>query len=129
MTLLKLYALYKQGSDGDAEGKRPGFTDMVGRAKFDAWAALKGTGAEDAMQQYVDLIEEYEQIGYNIYARAPASVIKSIQHQHTHLIKTAGHPRGFLFLMRNRLYRDLHGTSLSKITVFLAADILLNMMQ
>ena len=58
MTLLKLYALYKQGSDGDAEGKRPGFTDMVGRAKFDAWAALKGTGAEDAMQQYVDLIED-----------------------------------------------------------------------
>ncbi len=58
MTLLKLYALYKQGSAGDAEGKRPGFTDMVGRAKFDAWAALTGTGAEDAMQQYVDLIED-----------------------------------------------------------------------
>ncbi len=58
MTLLKLYALFKQGSSGDAEGKRPGFTDMVGRAKFDAWDALKGTSKEDAMQQYVDLINE-----------------------------------------------------------------------
>lgn len=58
MTLLKIYALYKQGSSGDAQGERPGFTDMVGRAKFDAWAALKGTSREDAMQQYIDLIEE-----------------------------------------------------------------------
>lgn len=58
MTMLKLYALYKQGSAGDVEGKRPGFTDMVGRAKFDAWDGLKGTTTDDAMQQYVDLIEE-----------------------------------------------------------------------
>jgi diazepam-binding inhibitor (GABA receptor modulating acyl-CoA-binding protein) len=54
--LLQLYALYKQGSEGDVEGKRPGFTDMVGRAKYDAWAAVKGTSAEDAMQQYIDLV-------------------------------------------------------------------------
>lgn len=58
MTLLKIYALYKQASSGDAEGKRPGMTDMVGRAKFDAWDALKGTSKDDAMQQYVDLIED-----------------------------------------------------------------------
>ncbi len=58
MTLLKIYALYKQASAGDAEGKRPGFTDMVGRAKFDAWDALKGTAKDDAMQQYVDLIDD-----------------------------------------------------------------------
>jgi diazepam-binding inhibitor (GABA receptor modulator, acyl-CoA-binding protein) len=58
MTLLKIYALYKQASAGDVDGKRPGFTDMVGRAKFDAWDGLKGTSKEDAMQQYVDLIEE-----------------------------------------------------------------------
>lgn len=58
MTLLKIYALYKQGSSGDATGERPGMTDFVNRAKFDAWAALKGTSQEDAMQQYVDLIEE-----------------------------------------------------------------------
>lgn len=58
MTLLKMYALYKQASSGDAEGKRPGFTDMVGRAKFDAWDALKGTSKEEAMQQYIDLVEE-----------------------------------------------------------------------
>ena len=58
MTLLKIYALYKQGSSGDATGERPGMTDFVNRAKFDAWAALKGTSQEDAMQQYIDLIEE-----------------------------------------------------------------------
>jgi acyl-CoA-binding protein len=57
MTLLKLYALYKQGSAGDVQDKRPGFTDMVGRAKWDAWNELKGTSADDAMQQYIDLIE------------------------------------------------------------------------
>ncbi|MDT7837520.1 acyl-CoA-binding protein [Aquabacterium sp. OR-4] len=58
MTLLKIYALYKQATAGDVEGKRPGFTDMVGRAKFDAWDALKGTSADTAMQQYIDLIED-----------------------------------------------------------------------
>jgi acyl-CoA-binding protein len=57
MTLLKLYALFKQGSAGDVEGSRPGFTDMVGRAKWDAWNELKGTGSDEAMQQYIDLIE------------------------------------------------------------------------
>ncbi len=55
--LLQLYALYKQGSEGDVEGKRPGVTDMVGRAKYDAWAAVKGTDTEDAMQQYIDLVK------------------------------------------------------------------------
>jgi diazepam-binding inhibitor (GABA receptor modulator, acyl-CoA-binding protein) len=57
MTLLKIYALYKQATEGDVEGKRPGFTDMVGRAKYDAWAGVKGKANEAAMQEYVDLIE------------------------------------------------------------------------
>ena len=57
MTLLKIYGLYKQASTGDATGERPGFTDMVGRAKFDAWEQLKGTSQDDAMQQYVDLVD------------------------------------------------------------------------
>ena len=57
-TLLKLYALFKQATDGDASGKRPGFTDMVGRAKWDAWNEIKGTTKNDAMQQYVALIED-----------------------------------------------------------------------
>ena len=57
MTLLKIYALYKQASSGDADGKRPGFTDMVGRAKWDAWNGLKGTTTDAAKQDYVDLIE------------------------------------------------------------------------
>jgi diazepam-binding inhibitor (GABA receptor modulator, acyl-CoA-binding protein) len=58
MTLLKIYALFKQASSGDADGNRPGFTDMIGRAKYDAWDTLKGTSREAAMQQYIDLIEE-----------------------------------------------------------------------
>ena len=56
-TLLKLYALYKQATEGDNETKKPGMMDMVGRAKWGAWDALKGTDPEDAMQQYIDLIE------------------------------------------------------------------------
>ena len=56
-TLLKIYALYKQGSAGDAQGSRPGMTDMIGRMKYDAWAKLKGLAREDAMRQYVDLID------------------------------------------------------------------------
>ena len=56
-TLLKIYALYKQASEGDVDGKRPGMTDFVGRAKYDAWAGLKGKSKNDAMQGYVDLIE------------------------------------------------------------------------
>ncbi len=56
-TLLQIYSLYKQATEGDVQGKRPGFTDMVGRAKYDAWAKLEGKSAEDAMQEYVDLIE------------------------------------------------------------------------
>ena len=57
MTLLKIYALYKQASAGDVEGKRPGFTDMVGRAKYDAWAAVKGKSNAEAMQEYTELID------------------------------------------------------------------------
>ena len=56
-TLLKLYGLYKQGSAGDVDGKRPGFTDMVGRAKWDAWNDIKGTEKTAAMKDYVALIE------------------------------------------------------------------------
>jgi acyl-CoA-binding protein len=56
-TLLQIYALYKQATSGDVEGKRPGFGDMVGRAKWDAWNGVKGKAADEAMQEYVDLIE------------------------------------------------------------------------
>ena len=57
-TLLKLYALYKQATAGDVDGKRPGFSDMVGRAKWDAWNEIKGTTKDDAMKQYVSLVED-----------------------------------------------------------------------
>ncbi|MCB2017373.1 MAG: acyl-CoA-binding protein [Hydrogenophaga sp.] len=56
-TLLKIYGLYKQGTVGDNSEKKPGFGDMVGRAKWDAWNGFKGTSSDDAQQQYIDLIE------------------------------------------------------------------------
>jgi len=55
-TMLKLYALYKQATHGDVTGERPGSFDFVRRAKFDAWSAIKGSAAQDAMQQYIDLV-------------------------------------------------------------------------
>lgn len=57
-TLLKLYALYKQATVGDVQGSRPGFMDMAGRFKYDAWAKLKGMSSEDAMQSYIDLVAQ-----------------------------------------------------------------------
>ena len=57
-TLLRLYALYKQGSEGDVTGPKPGFFDFVGTAKFEAWAKLKGTCSDDAKQKYVDLVNK-----------------------------------------------------------------------
>jgi acyl-CoA-binding protein len=56
--LLRLYGLYKQATQGDATGGRPGRMDFKGRAKYDAWAALAGTPADDAKRRYVDLVEE-----------------------------------------------------------------------
>ncbi len=56
-TLLELYAFHKQANMGDVSGKRPGFTNFVGRAKYDAWAKLKGTSKKEAMQSYIDLVK------------------------------------------------------------------------
>lgn len=55
-TKLRLYALYKQATVGDVEGRRPGFTNPVGRAKYDAWAALAGTSREQAEADYVAVV-------------------------------------------------------------------------
>ena len=57
-TMLQLYSLYKQAAAGDVSGKRPGFTDFVGRAKYDAWKKLKGTSNDDAKQAYIDKVNE-----------------------------------------------------------------------
>jgi diazepam-binding inhibitor (GABA receptor modulating acyl-CoA-binding protein) len=59
-TMLKMYALYKQGSQGENLEAKPGFTEMVARAKWDAWSKLKGVSQDDAMQQYIDLIGSLE---------------------------------------------------------------------
>lgn len=58
--LLKLYALYKQATAGDVTGARPGFLDVAGRAKFDAWAKLEGLGVDDAMQGYIKLVKRLQ---------------------------------------------------------------------
>jgi len=56
--LLKLYALYKQGTAGDVSGARPGILDMTGRLKYDAWVKLKGMGGEAAMAAYIELVDQ-----------------------------------------------------------------------
>jgi len=55
-TLLKIYGLYKQATLGDNSEKKPGFGDMIGRAKWDAWNGFKGTASDDAKRQYIELI-------------------------------------------------------------------------
>ena len=62
-TLLKIYALYKQGSVGDNAEKKPGFSDIVARAKWDAWEKLKGMTVEDAMRAYIDLVNQLKAKG------------------------------------------------------------------
>ena len=57
-TLLRLYALYKQGSEGAVKGDKPGFFDFVGTAKYEAWGKLKGTPQDAAQQQYIDLVKK-----------------------------------------------------------------------
>jgi diazepam-binding inhibitor (GABA receptor modulating acyl-CoA-binding protein) len=59
-TLLRLYALYKQATVGDVSGKRPGFMDMVGQAKYDAWAKVKGNSKDAAMQSYINLVHKLQ---------------------------------------------------------------------
>lgn len=57
-TLLMLYSLFKQATEGDVQGKRPGMLDLKGRAKFDAWTARKGTSSEQAMAEYIALVKD-----------------------------------------------------------------------
>lgn len=57
-TMLRLYALYKQGSVGDVQGDKPGFFDFVGTAKYEAWERLRGTGQDEARVQYVELVRK-----------------------------------------------------------------------
>jgi acyl-CoA-binding protein len=56
--LLKLYALYKQGSEGDVRGSRPGILDIKGRAKFDAWKKIAGLSKEEAQSSYIGLVQD-----------------------------------------------------------------------
>jgi diazepam-binding inhibitor (GABA receptor modulating acyl-CoA-binding protein) len=57
-TMLQIYALFKQGWSGDNAEPRPGFTDLVGRAKWDAWDGKKGMPREEAMRRYIELIDQ-----------------------------------------------------------------------
>lgn len=60
-TMLKLYSLYKQGTEGDVTGDKPGFFDFVGVAKYEAWEKLKGTSQDHAKEQYIGLVEQLKQ--------------------------------------------------------------------
>jgi acyl-CoA-binding protein len=57
-TLLKLYALFKQGSSGDVSGDKPGFFDFVGVAKYESWEKLRGTSVADAQSRYIELVRK-----------------------------------------------------------------------
>lgn len=61
--MLRMYALFKQATFGDATGDRPGAFDFVNRAKYDAWARLKGTDTDKAMKSYVELVERLKKLG------------------------------------------------------------------
>ncbi|MFT6909766.1 MAG: diazepam-binding inhibitor (GABA receptor modulating acyl-CoA-binding protein) [Oleiphilaceae bacterium] len=54
---LQMYALYKQATEGDVTGKKPGMMDFVARAKYSAWEELKGQSKEKAMKKYINEIE------------------------------------------------------------------------
>lgn len=56
---LEMYALFKQATVGDVQGKKPGMMDLVGKAKYSAWGKIKGMTAEDAMQSYIDRVDEF----------------------------------------------------------------------
>ena len=55
--LLQLYALFKQSTEGDVSGDRPGGFDFKAIAKFDAWEEQKGKSKEQAMKEYTALVE------------------------------------------------------------------------
>jgi acyl-CoA-binding protein/predicted ester cyclase len=74
---LKMYGLFKQGGAGDVTGSRPGFTHVVGRVKYDAWAAVKGTSTEDAMRQYIDLVESLK-LGRTTKTNDPVKFVKGV---------------------------------------------------
>ncbi len=57
-TLLQLYSLYKQSTEGDANGEAPNMFDFVAKAKYEAWSSLKGKPKEEAMKEYIGLIEK-----------------------------------------------------------------------
>ncbi|MGH8216537.1 MAG: acyl-CoA-binding protein [Rhodanobacteraceae bacterium] len=59
-TLLKLYALYKQATEGDANGPKPGFFDFVNTAKYEAWSRLRGMQAKEAQKKYVELVRQLQ---------------------------------------------------------------------
>jgi diazepam-binding inhibitor (GABA receptor modulator, acyl-CoA-binding protein) len=61
-TLLELYSYYKQATDGDVTGSRPGALDFAGRAKYDAWQSRRGVGKDAAMRAYIKLVEHLQSL-------------------------------------------------------------------
>lgn len=71
-TLLRLYALYRQGSEGDVRGDRPGFFDFVGTAKYEAWSELRGMPPDLARERYVELVQQLKERASDGLAGTPA---------------------------------------------------------
>src|SRR3546814_12703648 len=90
-TLLRLYALYKQGSEGVVSGPKPGFFDFVATAKYEAWAKLVGTGQDDAKQKYVDLVKQLA--GRPAHPRWPATPANASPTERSQLGRASGRER------------------------------------
>ena len=90
-TLLRLYALYKQGAEGDVSGPKPGFFDFVGTAKYEAWAKLAGTSQDDAMKKYVDLVKKLVTQSQHtfllVYARKPDQPLNHVLSLLSHIFE------------------------------------------
>jgi diazepam-binding inhibitor (GABA receptor modulating acyl-CoA-binding protein) len=57
---LRMYALFRQATDGDVSGKKPGMLDLIGRFKYQAWESVKGSSCEEAMRQYIAEVAKVE---------------------------------------------------------------------
>lgn len=55
---LKLYAFYKQATQGNISGECPSVIHMVERAKWQAWNAIKNMSKEQAMESYLKVFTE-----------------------------------------------------------------------
>lgn len=79
--LLDLYALFKQATEGDISGDRPGGFDFKAIAKYDAWASRKGVTKEQAMRDYIGLVTKLHQnYAWSLNLFYQPEILKGIHH-------------------------------------------------